>query len=202
MKEVASAAAVAITVFGTAPYALAMLRGRVRPHAFTWLVWTVTTFVAFVGQLVGGGGGGAAAAGASAGVGALVCGYSFWRGDRTYTRLDWLCLAGSGLALLAWAFAGGPLTAVVLIAVVDALGAVPTIRKARVAPHEEGVSPFVLANVKWLLAIYALERRSALTLVFPVTTTVVNLAIIAVVLAGRQRSSSASPTSSPSGPRT
>jgi hypothetical protein len=56
MKEIASAAAVAITVFGTGPYAVAMLRGRIKPHAFTWLIWTSTTFIAFVGQLVGGGG--------------------------------------------------------------------------------------------------------------------------------------------------
>jgi hypothetical protein len=37
MKEIASAAAIAITIFGTGPYAVAMLRGRIKPHAFTWL---------------------------------------------------------------------------------------------------------------------------------------------------------------------
>ena len=52
MQELASGVAVAITVFGTVPYAIGMLRGQIRPHAFTWLVWTVTTLIAFVGQLV------------------------------------------------------------------------------------------------------------------------------------------------------
>jgi len=185
MKELASGLAVAITVFGTVPYAIGMVRGRIRPHAFTWLVWTVTTLIAFVGQLVGGGGIGAAAAGASSLVGLVICGYAFWRGDRSYTRLDWLCLAGAGVALVAWAFSGSPVTAVVLIALVDAIGAVPTIRKASVKPYEEGVSPFVLANVKWLLSIYALEQWNLLTLLFPATTTAVNTVIIGVVLVRR-----------------
>jgi hypothetical protein len=185
MKEIASAAAVAITVFGTGPYAVAMLRGRIKPHAFTWLIWTSTTFIAFVGQLVGGGGVGAAAAGASAFVGTLVGGYAFWRGDRSYTRLDWLCLAGAAIALVSWAIAGGPLTALIVVGLVDAIGAVPTIRKAYARPNEEGISPFALANVKWLLAIYALDHVNALTLLFPATTTAVNMAIIGVVLTRR-----------------
>src|SRR5205814_9773628 len=76
MKELASGAAVAIAVFGTGPYVVGMLRGRIRPHAFTWLVWTVTTMIAFAGQLVGNGGIGAAAAGASALVGVAISGYA------------------------------------------------------------------------------------------------------------------------------
>src|SRR6476620_2187857 len=79
MQALASGLAVAITVFGTLPYAVGMLRGRIRPHAFTCLIWTVTTLIAFIGQLVGGGGIGAAAAGASALVGLLIGGYAFWR---------------------------------------------------------------------------------------------------------------------------
>src|SRR5437763_14931784 len=93
MKELASGAAVAIAVFGTGPYVVGMLRGRIRPHAFTWLVWTVTTMIAFAGQLVGNGGIGAAAAGASALVGVAISGYAFWRGGALLhgTRLAMSC---------------------------------------------------------------------------------------------------------------
>jgi len=129
----------------------------------------------------------AAAAGASALVGLLIGGYAFWRGDRSYTRLDWLCVAGASVALVAWAFSGSPLTAVILIALVDAIGAVPTIRKAYGKPDEEGISPFVLANVKWLLSIYALEKLNLLTLLFPATTTAVNTVIISVALVRRSQ---------------
>jgi hypothetical protein len=185
MKELASGVAVGITVFGTVPYAVGMLRGRIRPHAFTWLIWTATTMIAFAGQLVGHGGIGAAAAGASAVVSVVISGYAFWRGERAYTRLDWLCLTGAAIALVTWGFAGGPLAAVILIAFVDAIGAVPTARKAAAKPEEEAISPFVLANLKWVLAIYALDHLNALTLVFPATTTAVNVSIITVVLVRR-----------------
>src|SRR5204862_5212374 len=126
MKELAASAAVVITVLGTGPYLVGMLRREVRPHAVTWFVWTVTTLVAFIGQVVGGGGLGAAAAGASALVGAVITGWAVWRGDRAYTHLDRLCLVGASAALLGWAFAGQPLLALLMIALVDVLGALPT----------------------------------------------------------------------------
>lgn len=185
LKELSSSVAVLIAVFGTGPYIVGMLRGRIKPHAFTWLVWATTTFIAFVGQLVGGGGIGSAASGASAAVCLAVSLYAFWRGDRAYTRLDWICLGGAGAALIPWALSGGPLTTLILIALMDAIGSVPTIRKAYVKPDEEGISTFVLSTFKWLLAIYALDHLNVLTLLFPATTTAVNAVIIAVVLVRR-----------------
>src|SRR5437764_13941354 len=85
-------------------------------------------------------------------------------GERSYTGLDWLCLAGAAIALVAWGFACGPLTAVIRVALVDAIGAVPTIRKAIAKPDDEGSSPFLLANFKRLLAIYALDHMNLLRL--------------------------------------
>lgn len=185
MKELASAVAVVLAVFGTAPYLVGTLRGRIKPHAITWFVWTVTTSIAFAGQLVGGGGVGAAPAGASAVIGVAITGHAYSRGDRSYTRLDRLCLAGALIALLSWALAGDPMVALILIALVDVIGAVPTIRKALAEPRQEGVSPFLLANVKWLLVLCALDRLNVLTLLFPATTSAVNTVIIAVVLIRR-----------------
>lgn len=185
MKDLASAAAVLITVVGTWPYLIATARGQLRPHAVSWFIWTITTFIAFVGQLLGGGGIGAAAAGASALTGVAVSGYAFRRGDRAYTCVDRACLAGALAALVGWAVVGNALAAIIVIALVDVIGAVPTIRKAIKRPDEEGISPFVLANAKWLLALSALDQLNALTLVFPATTSAVNTAIIGVVLIRR-----------------
>ncbi|HBR80176.1 TPA: hypothetical protein DEA21_00790 [Candidatus Uhrbacteria bacterium] len=41
------------------PYLWSTFFGRVRPHAFTWLIWTITTAVATAGAWKGGGGVGA-----------------------------------------------------------------------------------------------------------------------------------------------
>jgi hypothetical protein len=185
VKEFASGVAVAITVLGTAPYVLGMLRGRIRPHAFSWLIWGATTGIAFAGQIAGHGGIGAAATGASCVIGLAICAYAFGKGERAYTRLDWLCLAGAAAALVGWGLAGSPLLAVVLVSLVDAIAAIPTIRKAYTRPHEEGISMFVLQSVKWLFAIYALDRLNATTLLYPVVTPTVNSVIISVVLLRR-----------------
>ena len=62
----------------------------------------------------------------------------------------------------------------------------PVCTRIMVVKHGfEHISPFILANLKWLPSIYALEQLNLLTLLFPATTTAVNTAIISVVLVHR-----------------
>lgn len=189
VKDTVAAFAVALSVLSVVPYVIGMLRGKIRPHAFSWLVWATTTAIAFAGQLAGQGGLiGASVTGASALVSAAISAHAFWRGDRSYVLLDWVSLAGAGLSLVAWVLAGGPLAAVILICVVDAFGAVPTIRKAYVRPREEGISNYLLSSVKWALSFYTLNRLSVVTIAFPAATIAVNAAILTVVLSRRRLS--------------
>ncbi len=45
-----------VSLLAAIPYALAIYRRRVRPHLFTWLVWSVVTAIAAAGQFVAGAG--------------------------------------------------------------------------------------------------------------------------------------------------
>ncbi|MCM3356323.1 hypothetical protein M3615_21555, partial [Bacillus halotolerans] len=44
----------AVSLLAAIPYALAIYRRTVRPHLFTWLVWSVVTAIAAAGQFVAG----------------------------------------------------------------------------------------------------------------------------------------------------
>ena len=58
-KEFLSAIAIALTLIAFLPYIRSILRGKTKPHVFSWLIWGTTTFVVFLAQLADEGGVGA-----------------------------------------------------------------------------------------------------------------------------------------------
>lgn len=187
MKELASILAVSISFITVVPYIIGTVRGKIKPHAFTWLIWGLTTLIAFAGQIAGHGGMGAAATGSSGLICAGIGVYALWKGEHDFKPLDWLSLAGALLAIVSWSFTHSPLSAIILISIVDVIGCIPTVRKAYWKPEEEGVSPFAISTIKWLFAIYAFKQINLTTLLFPIVTSGVNAIIIVTVVLRRRK---------------
>lgn len=79
----------AVSLLAAIPYALAIYRRTVRPHLFTWLVWSVVTAIAAAGQFVAGAGPSAWCTAAIAVTCFLTLVASIFRGERGWTRVDW-----------------------------------------------------------------------------------------------------------------
>ncbi|MFQ5489029.1 MAG: hypothetical protein ACE5ET_11375, partial [Gammaproteobacteria bacterium] len=137
-RALLSGIAIALTFVAFLPYIGSILRGRIRPHVFSWLIWGATTFVVFLAQLADHGGAGAWPIGVSGLITLYVAVLAYMRkSDSTITRLDWLFLALAMSALPLWYATSDPLWAVVILTTVDLLGFGPTFRKAYVLPFEE-----------------------------------------------------------------
>ncbi len=185
-----SALAMALTFITMLPYLLATLKGIIRPHVFSWLIWALTTGIVFFAQWQAGGGAGAVAIGFSA---LLTCGIATAaycrRGDMLITRMDWWFFLLALLSLPCWWLTQDPLYAVVLLTTVDLLGFGPTIRKAYWQPHSESLGFFAVFALRNLLVILAMQSWSLTTLLFPAAIAVVCLGI-SVMLAIRRRPAS------------
>lgn len=168
------------------PYFRDVMSGLTRPHAFTWLVWGLLTAIACAGQVAAGGGPGAWVTGVSAVLCLTVFVAALLQGDSDVTAVDWACLAGAGLALVLWAGTDAPLAAVILVSVIDALGFAPTFRKAYRRPYTETVSAYVLAIVKWIPGIAALEVLTVTTWLYPASIVVLNSLFVAMVMSRRR----------------
>ena len=64
-KETIAIIAAVIAVIGNLPYLWDILRRRVQPHPYTWLVWTLVSATIFFGGMAKGAGVGAWPTGAS-----------------------------------------------------------------------------------------------------------------------------------------
>lgn len=167
-KAIAGAAALVLTLYAFYPYLRDILRGRVQPHVFSWVIWAVTTLSVAVAQLAAGGGRGAWIVGVSGLLSLLVATLAwFKRGDSAITRADWLFFVAALSALPLWAVTADPLSAVIVLTTVDLLGFGPTIRKAHAAPHAESLPFFAIFLVRNVLVVCALDEVSWTTALFP-----------------------------------
>lgn len=182
IKEILGVAAIAITVIAFLPYIRAILKGKTKPHIFSWIIWGSTTFIVFLAQYADNGGAGAWPIGVSG----LITLYVAWlaykkKADSSITRLDWVFFAFAMAALPLWAITSSPLWAVILLTSVDLAGFGPTITKAYRFPFEEQLTFFVLMMLRNLISIAALEHYSLTTVLFPAAVALACALFIAMV---------------------
>lgn len=179
--------AITIGFIGYIPYFRTILNGKTKPHAFTWLVWGVLTGIAFAGQIAGSGGAGAWVTGFTALISFIIFGFALFRGVKDFPLTDWLCLLGCVIAIALWLVTKDPLTAVILITVIDAVAFIPTIRKSYSAPNSEPIFTYALSGLKFLIGIVALERLSVITVLYPASLVLANGAFVLMLLVQRKR---------------
>ncbi len=186
-KELLSALAIALTFIAFAPYIRGILKGGIRPHLFSWVIWAATTLIVFLATLEGGGGIGAWPIGLSGLIVLFITLLAYrHQSDRSITRLDWAFLVAAFASLPLWFFTHDPLWAVIVLTTVDLLGFGPTLRKAYHHPHEEGVSLFAIYALRNLLVIGAMEHYSLTTLIFPTAIAIACIGVIIVLLTRRK----------------
>ncbi len=153
---------------GYAPYVIDTLKGKTKPHIYTWFIWGVVTLLVFFFQFNAGAGAGSWLT-LSAG---LVCLFifmlSFRHGARNITRLDAVFLMLALVALGLWVITKQPLVSVILLVVIDMLGFIPTIRKSWNKPYTETLFSYGLSTFRFAIGIYALEAYTAVTYLYPV----------------------------------
>ncbi len=182
-KVLISALAIALTFYAFYPYIRGILRGVIRPHVFSWVIWGSTTFLVAFAQWDANGGAGAWAIGVSGAITLLIAVLAYAkRADVGITLSDWAFFLAALSSLPVWFLTADPLGAVVVLTVVDLLGFGPTLRKVHAAPHSESAGFFTLFLVRNLLVILALEHYSAATVLYPAMVAVGCGLIIGVIL--------------------
>ncbi len=186
MKELAAVLAVVISVSSYIPYLFGIYKKTNKPHAYSWLVWTIVTWVIFAAQISSG-------AGLAAAMFAVVGTFTFivfilsiFYGEKNRTKLDLTLLILALLAVLAWVVTKDPTLSVVLSTVIDILAFGPTARKCWNKPFEETISTHALVGVSYGLTLIALSSYSFDTFFYPGVMAIMNNVFVGYVLLRRR----------------
>ena len=186
-KAVIGSIAAAVGILNYIPYIWSILKGKMRPHAFSWLVWGVLTGIAFAAQVTGNGGAGAWVTGTTA-IGCFVIFLlALFKGQRAFPLFDWLSLAGAFLAMAVWWLTKNPLGAVLLVSLVDFLGFLPTFRKGWEKPFEDSTLLFGVGALKFVIGIFALDTFDLITGFYPLLLIVLNGGFVLILMFRRMQ---------------
>ena len=186
-KIILGAVAAGVGIVGYAWYLRDVLRGRTKPHIFSWIVWSIFETISFFAQISKGGGAGTWVSAASALCSISIVIFAFRNSDKQIKPLDVVAFSGAIVGIALWRLTGNPLTAVILISISDALGFVPTFRKSFHKPHDETLIEYSLSTIKWILGILALSSRNLTTALYPASLILTNSVFVIMSLVRRKQ---------------
>ncbi|MDD5171876.1 MAG: hypothetical protein PHF60_02455 [Candidatus ainarchaeum sp.] len=174
-------AAGAIGFLGFVPYIIGTLRGTTKPNKTTWLIWAVMGVIIAASYFSAGARDSVWVPAAYA-IGILaVAALSLRFGEKGWTKLDLLCLLGAGVGLLLWWLTSEPTFALYLTIAVDAIGFLPTLRKAYERPESEDRLAWCLFLVADALNIFAISEWTLAMASYPVYVLVFTIAVNALL---------------------
>jgi len=168
-------------------YIHSTLKDKIKPHAFSWLLWTLTTAVVFIAQWTKGGGAGSWSTGFTCTVCLAIGVISLFKYDKKYSLSDILFISVALLALIPWFFTKDPTISVVLIASIDVLGYGPTLRKCYYYPDEEKAVSFGLNSIKHFFSFMALQHYEIATWIYPASQIFMNGLVVVLIMIRRRQ---------------
>lgn len=175
IKTLIGTLAVILTFVGYIPYIRDTIKGKTKPHIYSWFIWAFVTFVIFALQILGHGGAGAYTTLATAILCLIIFLLGLRNGNKDITKFDTVTFIISLIATGVWIFAKQPVISTILIVTINTLANLPTIRKSWKDPHSETLFTWEMGAVRNFLGLIALQNYSILTWLYPVTNLLINI---------------------------
>lgn len=191
MKEIISVIASLLVFVSYTPYVRDTIKGKTKPHIYSWVNAFIVVIILFAIQLTEGAGWGSLVTLSVALACFVIILFAFKNGFDYVKKVDNVLFALSIVTLSLWLLADQPALAATLLVSAQILGFVPTIRKAWHKPHEETLFTWSINAVRHTLAIFGLATLSYTTAVFPVAWAVLNF-FFSLLLVARRRTLSSS----------
>lgn len=163
MKEYIAIVATLLAIVGNLPYLRDVVRRKIEPHAFTWLVWSIVSCIVFFGQLAKGAGVGAIPTLASEIFTLIIFFFSLRNGFKYITRTDVLYLLVALLGIIPWLLTKDPTISIIIAVSIDTVAFMPTLQKARMYPERENKILYSMNVARHILMLFSLQAYNIAT---------------------------------------
>lgn len=187
MKETFAAVAAILAIAGNVPYVIAILRGRVKPHAYTWFVWTVVSAIVFFGQVSKGAGVGAIPTAAGEIFTLINFLLSLKYGYKEIRRIDTVFLVIALAGIVPWVLTNDATLSVIIAVGIDVIAFLPTIRKTWEEPSTESPILYSTNVVRHILALFSMQAYNIATTLHSIAMIVTNLTMTTLIFVRRER---------------
>lgn len=179
MKEFLAGIAVMLAIIGNSGYLRDVIRNKIQPHPYTWLVWSIVSMVTFLGQVVKGGGLGSIPTGVAEGFTIVIFLFSLKNGFRNIVRRDTYFLIVALLGLIPWALTKDPTISVIVVVSMDVFAFIPTLRKTWKQPETEEPLLYGMNVSRHILTLMTLGSYNIATTLHSIAMIVTNTLMVA-----------------------
>ena len=186
MKESIAIVAALLAIAGNLPYLFDIIKGRVKPHPYTWFVWSIVSCIVFFGQVVKGAGWGALPTGASEIFTIIIFLFSLKYGFKGITKTDTIFLVVALLGLIPWILTKDPTISVIIAVGIDLIAFAPTLRKTWLKPTSETPILYGSNVLRHILALFSLQTYNIATMLHSIAMITANTAMTGIILARKK----------------
>lgn len=176
-----------IWIYAYYPYIRDILKGKTKPHIFSWIVFVIMDIVAFFIQYWDNAGPWAWGI-LTTGIWALIVlilALKNW--EKNITKSDLIALFLALGSVVFYILLNNPVYAQIMIFIILASAMYPTFRKSYHKPSQETLSLYVIAALRSILSIFAVINFSFLTIGLSFFIIIINTLFVSMVLIRRKK---------------
>ena len=167
LPQIIALIAVALVLSAYIPYMFDIVKGKVAPHSFSWLIWSVTSTSTFLLQTSSGSGTGAYGTATVAVCAAIIFVLAFRVNKVKIRPLDIISLSLAGVGILTWIFVQQPFLSIVIMLTVEVVGFIPTLPNGWREPYKDSVTLWSINGTRHALGIAAIQTHNVVTVLSP-----------------------------------
>ncbi len=190
MKESLAFIAVILAIIGNISYLRDIFRGRVKPHPYTWFIWTIVSLVTFFGQLAKGAGIGALPTGVAEAFTIIIflfsLKYLFMGKAGHIKKIDTYFLIAALLGLIPWILTSDPTISVIVVVSIDVIAFIPTLRKTWMHPDTERPLLYEMNILRHILTLFSLNAYNVATTLHSIAMICTNTVMTYCILRGKK----------------
>ncbi len=156
-----------LAVIGNASYLKDIFKGRVKPHPYTWFIWSIVSMTTFFGGIAKGAGIGALPTGIAEGFTIIIFLFSLkylFQGKTGHIRkIDHYFLGIALVGLIPWFLTKDPTVSVVIVVLIDIVAFIPTLRKTWMHPDTEKPLLYEMNVARHVLTLFSLNAYNIAT---------------------------------------
>jgi hypothetical protein len=164
MKTTVAIIAAILAIVGNTPYLRDIIKRRVQPHPYTWLVWSMVSCIVFFGQVAKGAGIGALPTAASEIFTIIIFFFSLRYGFKNIKRVDTYFFLAALLGIVPWILTKDPTISVIIAVTIDFIAFIPTLRKTWAEPKTETPLLYGMNVLRHILMLISLQAYNVATM--------------------------------------
>ncbi|MDO8266130.1 MAG: hypothetical protein Q7T41_04280 [Candidatus Saccharibacteria bacterium] len=166
--------AISMMIIGYIPYLRDTIKGKTKPHVFSWTIGMLIAFIAFGLQIQEKSGPASFVTLSAAIVSSVIVYFAFKNPDKDITTIDYVCLFLSLASLVAWLLVKQPILSMIFVILTELISFIPTIRKSWNKPHTETLSSYAINFFRFIVALFALSKYTFVAIGYPLTWLILN----------------------------